>query len=275
VLDYIWAIEGEIMSSEFGRKVQIVIDKMRGKRRRFDPNQIFSVSPRDARKRVRASGELERLFYTHEGRIAHKWHHYLGIYEQHFQPLRDTLGHAPRILELGVSRGGSLQLWRKYFGLDARIVGIDIDAACANQVDPGSFVVIGEQSDPAVLAAAIERLGGGVDIVIDDGSHVGRDQIASFEYLYPRLSVHGLYACEDIQCCYSSEHEGGYRRAGTFVEYAKGLIDRLHAWHLDAELKTNFMEFARATYGIFFYVDLIVIEKRSIKMPFHVQMGKD
>src|SRR3954468_10994492 len=107
-----WAIEGEIMSSEFGRKVQIVIDKMRGKRRRFDPNQIFSVSPRDARRRVRASGELERLFYAHEGRVAHKWHHYLAIYEQHFQSLR-ALDHAPRILELGVSRGGSLQLWRK------------------------------------------------------------------------------------------------------------------------------------------------------------------
>ena len=125
-----------------------------------------------------------------------------------------------------------------------------------------------------VLAAAIEQLEGSVDLVIDDGSHLGRHQIASFEYLYPRLSVYGLYACEDIQCCYSSEFEGGYRRDGTFVEYAKGLIDRLHAWHLDDELKTNFMEFARATYGIFFYLDLIVIEKRPIDMPFHIQMEK-
>jgi hypothetical protein len=261
------------MGSAFGRKVQIVIDKLRGKERRFDPNQIFSVSPRDARRRVRASGELERLFYAHEGRIAHKWHHYLAIYEQHFQSLH-ALDHAPRILELGVSRGGSLQLWRKYFGAQARIVGVDVDATCADRIDAGSFVVIGEQADPAVLAAAVERLGGGVDLVIDDGSHIGRDQIASFEYLYPHLSLHGLYACEDIQYCYSPEHEGGYRREGTFVEYAKGLIDQLHAWHLDGELQKNFMDFARVTCGIYFYANLIVVEKCPLDMPFHVQMGK-
>ncbi len=262
------------MASTFGRKIQIVIDKVRGKPRRFDPNPIFSVSPEDAVKRVQPSGELEKLFYAHDGRSAHKWHHYLAIYDQHFQSLRHRLGRAPRILELGVARGGSLQLWRKYFGYDARIVGVDINTACVNRVDRGSFVVIGDQSDQKVLAAAIEQLGGGVDLVIDDGSHLGRHQIASFEYLYPRLSVHGLYTCEDIQYCYSTEYEGGYRRAGTFIEYAKGLIDQLHAWHLDDELKTNSMDFARATYGIYFYVNLIVIEKRPTNTPFHIKMGK-
>jgi len=160
------------------------------------------------------------------------------------------------------------------FRSEARIVGVDIDTACKNLSDPGSFVVIGDQADPAVLAAALEQLGDGVDLVIDDGSHLGRHQIASFEYLYPRLSDHGLYACEDIQCCYSSEYEGGFRRDGTFVEYAKGLIDRLHAWHLDGELKAKFMDFARVMYRIFFYVDLIVIEKRPIETPFDIQIGK-
>ncbi len=261
------------MSSTIGRKVQIVIDKVRGKKH-HDPYSVFSVSPRNARRRVQPFGELEKIFYAHDGRIAHKWHHYLAIYDQYFQSLRDNLGRAPRVLELGVSGGGSLQLWRKYFGRDACIVGVDIDTACTDRADPGSFVVIGDQADPAVLAAAIAKLGGGLDLVIDDGSHLGRHQIASFEYLYPRLSAYGLYACEDIHCCYSPEHEGGYRRDGTFVEYAKGLADRLHAWHLGGELKENFMDFARATYGIFFYLDLIVIEKRPIDMPFHIRMGK-
>jgi len=262
------------MASTLGRKIQIVIDNLRGKPHRFDPNPIFSLSSADAARRVQPSGQLEKLFYEHDGRSAHKWHHYLAIYDQHFQALRHGLGHPPRILELGVARGGSLQLWRKYFGPDARIVGIDSNSTCANRVDPGSFVVIGDQSDRKILATAIDQLGGGVDLVIDDGSHLGRHQIASFEYLYPRLSAHGLYACEDIQYCYSAEYEGGYQRDGTFVEYAKGLIDQLHAWHVEGELKTNFMDFARATYGIFFYLNLIVIEKRPIDPPFHVKMGR-
>jgi FtsJ-like methyltransferase len=260
------------MASTFGRQIQVVIDKVRGKPRRFDPDP-FAISPEDAAKRVQPSGELEQLFYAHDGRSAHKWHHYLDIYDQHFRLLRHRLDRAPRVLELGVAGGGSLQLWRKYFGPEACIVGVDIDARCKNRADAGSFVVIGDQSDPHILSAAIEQLGGGVDLVIDDGSHFGRHQVASFEYLYPRLSVHGLYTCEDIQCCYSAEFEGGYRRDGTFVEYAKGLIDQLHAWHLDGELKTNFMDFARVTYGIFFYLNLIIIEKRPVNMPFHVKMG--
>jgi len=262
------------MSSAFGRQVQIVVDKIRRKRRSVDTMQAFSMSPRAARRHAMASGELEKLFYTHDGRIAHKWHHYLAIYERHFQWLRGSLQHTPHILELGVSQGGSLQLWRKYFGPDALIVGVDIDPACAGRCDPGSFVVTGSQADPTVLGSAIEQLNGTVDLVIDDGSHFGEHQIASFEYLYPRLSPHGLYVCEDIHCGYNPEFGGGYRRAGTFVEHVKNLIDHLHAWHLDDVSKTKFLEFACTTYGIFFYLDLIVIEKRPVQKPFHVRMGK-
>ncbi len=262
------------MSSALGRKVQIAIDKVRRKRRSIDRMQGFSMSPRTARRHVLASGELEKLFYTHDDRIAHKWHHYLAVYERHFQWLRLSLQRAPHILELGVSQGGSLQLWRNFFGPDALIVGVDIDPACADRCDPGSFVVVGSQDDPRVLSTAIEKLNGIVDLVIDDGSHFNEHQIASFEYLYPRLSPHGLYVCEDIHCCYSSDYGGGYRHAGTFVEHVKGLVDQLHAWHLDDDLKTKFLEFACTTYGIFFYLNLIVIEKRPVQKPFHVRMGK-
>ncbi len=260
------------MAAGFGRRVQIIIDRIRGKKRA--PPDPFGVSAREARKSVAPSGELERLFYGHRGGIAHKWHHYLEIYEHHFQRFRAPRAHPVRILELGVSAGGSLQIWRKYFGPEAKIVGIDIDPACLGRVDPDTPAVIGDQSDPAVLAAALARLGGGVDIVIDDGSHLGRHQIASFEFLYPHLAEDGIYACEDLQYCYSPEWEGGYRKEGTFVEYAKSLIDRLHAWHLEGDLKDKNMDFAQTTFGIFAYLDLIVIEKRRIKPPFHVRIGE-
>lgn len=141
----------------------------------------------------------------------------LEIYERHFERFRAPRAYPVRILELGVSRGGSLQIWRKFFGLEAKIVGVDIDPGCLDRVDADTPVIIGDQSDPAVLASALLQLGGGVDIVIDDGSHLGRHQIATFEFLYPRLSEDGLYACEDLHCCYWSEFEGGYRTEGTFI----------------------------------------------------------
>jgi 23S rRNA U2552 (ribose-2'-O)-methylase RlmE/FtsJ len=260
------------MSSNFGRKVQNVIDRMRGKERQVDPADAWGVSRRDARKIAQPTGALDAIFYEHKGRLAQKWHHYLEIYERHFDRLRQQ--EAPlRILELGVSRGGSLEIWRKYFGPNARIVGIDIDPACAERVDPENTVMIGDQSDPTVLAAAIERLGGGVDLVIDDGSHLGRHQIPTFTYLYPRISERGIYVCEDLHCSYWPTHEGGLRREGTFAEYTKALIDRLQAWYLEGEAQAAAMPFAETTYGIFVYLDLVVIEKRPISRPFHAQMG--
>ena len=260
------------MASKFGRRLQIGIDRIRGIKR-VAPH-TFAMSAIEARKSVTPSGELEQLFYGHNGKIAHKWHHYLEIYDHHFRRLRAPRAHPVRILELGIAGGGSLQIWRKYFGPQARIVGVDIDPACLDRVDPDTPAIIGDQSKPAILDAALAQLGGGVDVVIDDGSHIGRHQIASFEYLYPRISEDGIYACEDLLCSYSSEFEGGYRKKGTFIEYAKTLIDRLHAWHLEGELKTTNMDFAQTTFGIFVYLQLIVIEKRRSKPPFHVRINE-
>src|SRR5262249_46695873 len=120
-------VKGRVMGSALNRRIQAAIDRLRKKHRSFaDPADRWGMSLRAARRIVQPTGELELTFYAHNGRIAQKWHHYLEIYERHFEHLRATAP-AVRILELGVSGGGSLQLWRKYFGPAARIVGIDID----------------------------------------------------------------------------------------------------------------------------------------------------
>lgn len=80
--------------------------------------------PQDARNRA----GFEGIFWSNEGTIVHKWHHYLPIYERYFAPYKSL---KPRFLEIGVSKGGSLSLWREYFGPDAVIFGIDIDPSCA------------------------------------------------------------------------------------------------------------------------------------------------
>ncbi|MCC6887082.1 MAG: class I SAM-dependent methyltransferase [Hyphomicrobiales bacterium] len=264
--------EPALMTTQIGRRIQAAIDRLRRKQRLADPADAWGLSSRKVRRLVQPNGALDAIYYGHAGRVAQKWHHYLAIYEQHFEPLRQRKD-AVRVLELGVSRGGSLEIWRKYFGPTAKILGIDIDPACSERVDPDNIVMIGDQSDPKLLAAAVERLGGEVDLVIDDGSHLGRHQIASFEYLYPRISADGLYVCEDLHCSYWATHEGGLRREGTFAEYVKTLIDQLQGWYLEGQAQEAAMPFARTTYAIHVYLDVVVIEKRSISRPFHVQMG--
>ena len=68
--------------------------------------------------------ELWQNFLAHDGKLIHKWTHYFGAYERHFAGFR---GKSMTFLEIGVSEGGSLQMWQRYFGPYARIVGIDID----------------------------------------------------------------------------------------------------------------------------------------------------
>jgi hypothetical protein len=179
------------------------------------------------------STDVGRIIADHDGRLIHKWIQYLSAYSEQFADHRDGVrttegGRRPlRFLEIGVSHGGSLEVWRRYFGPDALIVGIDIDERCAALDGQAARVRIGSQDDPAFLRDVVEEMGG-IDIVLDDGSHVARHQRASFEVLFPLLETGGIYAVEDLHTAYWAKFGGGRRRRGTFIEFAKQLIDDMH-----------------------------------------------
>jgi hypothetical protein len=78
-----------------------------------------------------------------------------------------------------------MAVWRKYFGPDALIFGIDIDQRCAVFDGHAGAVRIGSQDDPKFLNSIVKEMGG-LDVVIDDGSHKAKHQLASFELLASR-----------------------------------------------------------------------------------------
>lgn len=129
---------------------------------------------------------LHGLFNLHKGRQVDKWVHYLDIYERHFARYQGT---KVRVLEIGIDHGGSLQLWKQYFGSQAEIIGVDINPVCQEYEEDQIKVVIADQCDPALA-----RLGP-FDIVIDDGSHVRSHQSQTFLTLWPRTL--GVYLIED------------------------------------------------------------------------------
>jgi hypothetical protein len=130
---------------------------------------------------------FEWTFRHHVGRRVDKWRHYFEIYDRHFERFR---GKRVRVLEIGVDHGGSLQIWKRYFGLEAQIVGLDLDPRCAEYAEDRIQVHIGNQADVALLKSL-----GKFDIVIDDGSHRLQDQLASFEALWPH--TRSVYLIED------------------------------------------------------------------------------
>lgn len=206
------------------------------------------------------AGPIERAFYRHKGRVVHKWHHYLPLYDRYLAPYRDRA--APvRMLEIGVAEGGSLELWRGYFGPQATIFGVDLNPACAAFDGEHAQVRIGSQADEKFLAGVIREMGG-VDIVLDDGSHVAAHVRASFDALFPLLAEDGLYIVEDTHGAYWANLGGNYFSPKTALGMAKTLIDDIHHWYHPHGAKLS----AAADWvgGIHVHDSIYFIEKRYV-----------
>lgn len=229
----------------------------------------WGISPDQAPALLaRADSDMARQFYSHTGRPIHKWTHYLDRYDQHFARYRGT---PVGMLEIGVFQGGSLQLWRRYFGREARIMGIDIDPECATRVESPNHVRIGSQDDPEFLRACVAELGAPLDIVLDDGSHIGRHQWTSFRTLFPLLEDGGLYVIEDLHTSYWADFEGRVGDPSTGIGLVHSMIDDMHAWYHEADQVTSAKQ---DVVGIHVYDSVVFIEKARRERPEHVLVGE-
>jgi len=196
--------------------------------------------------------------------------HYFEIYDRHFTRFR----HRPvTVLEFGVSQGGSLRMWKHYFGDAAELFGVDINPNCKQFEKSGVRIFIGDQADRGFLRRLANELPE-IDILIDDGGHTMAQQIATFEELFPKVAPHGIYLCEDLHTSYWRRWGGGYRRRGSFIEYSKSWIDALHAWHSRQPRKLQVSEFTRATHSLHYYDSVLVIEKRPMQPPTNERTGR-
>jgi len=195
------------------------------------------------------------IFQSHKGLVTEKFPHHLEIYEWFFDKFR---GKNIGIFEIGIREGGSLQLWRKYFGPEARIYGLDIQDKAALTEKTDSAIFVGDQSNTIFMQDLAQKIKP-VHIVIDDGSHKVNDQRLSFECIFPVLENGGIYIIEDIHTSYREEYGGGYKNYRSFVEYLKTMIDGIHSSEFPGVIPVIFNEI----FAVHFYPSLAVIEKRG------------
>jgi hypothetical protein len=186
-----------------------------------------------------------------------KYIHYFPIYERHF---RKFVNQSVNFWEIGVLWGGSMQMWQRYLGPFAKIIGIDIDPACKNLEENQIKICIGDQSDTAFLQSIIDQYGP-PDIVLDDGSHIQENVCASFDFLYDKISKNGVYMVEDLWTSYWDSYGGGLKREGTFVERCKDMIDSLNYRCIQGDKEGHSYKFASSTYSMCFYDSVAVFEK--------------
>ncbi len=213
--------------------------------------------------------DLEKYFNNNTNRLIHKWQHYFEVYDTHFSRYRDTDVH---VLEFGVSEGGSLQMWKEYFGKRCKIYGVDINPCCKDLEEDRIKIFIGDQEDREFLRSLVKEIPR-IDILIDDGGHRMRQQINTFEEIFPHIEDDGIYLCEDMHTSYfKGWGGGGYKRKGTFVEYSKNFIDYINAWHSQSS-KLNVSEFTRTARSLHYYDSILVIEKDIVEKPFDLKTG--
>jgi len=212
--------------------------------------------------------ELELYFKGNKKNQIHKWSNYFDIYERHLSGFRNK---NIVFLEIGVSQGGGLQMWRHYFGDGAKIYGIDIDPRCRGVEDKNIKVFIGSQADSKFLREVIEKIAP-IDIVIDDGSHNSSHQIISFKELFGALREGGVYLCEDTFTSYWLKYGGGYKRRSTYIEYMKNIVDDLHAYH-SRQKRFKVTEYTKSISSVSFYNGIVVVKKGNQAPPRELKSG--
>lgn len=146
---------------------------------------------------------------------------YFETYDQLFSKYR---GKNITFVEVGIFGGGSLFMWRDYFGPEARIIGIDLNPEVSKWEKDGFEIFVGSQSDPKFWAEFKEQIGD-IDIVLDDGGHCYDQQIITSESLIGNIKDGGMLVVEDTHTSYM---EGFGPRSYSFIEYVKNLIDRVN-----------------------------------------------
>lgn len=236
--------------------------KINGNIEDFAFDKSFDIKT-DIQKKYHFNGDLLDIFIKNKGNAIHKWHHYIPIYDRYFSIFR---GQKVRFLEIGVSEGGSLQMWRKYFGNQAIIYGIDIDPNCEKFNGIDGQVRIGSQDDANFLKTVINEMGG-VDVILDDGSHHMKHILTTLKSLFPKLSNGGIYMIEDLHTAYWKDFGGGYQSKSSFFTFVSDLINDIHHWYHKNSLKHP--SISSNCSGIHIHDSITVLEKSLIYEPAH------
>ncbi len=183
-----------------------------------------------------------------------KWDHYFDIYHRH---LKKFVGREMTIMEIGIYSGGSLGMWRHYFGNGCRVYGMDIEPSCKIYENEFTRIFIGDQADRQFWAE-FRSQNPLVDVLIDDGGHMPEQQRVTLEEMLTHVRPGGVYICEDIH--------GVTNEFGAFVQ---GLAAPLNAFMRapqvtpEEPLIINPTGFQKEIYSIHLYPYMIVIEKNA------------
>jgi len=207
-------------------------------------------------KKINLNSNIFKIFSEVE-KFTTKWESYFNVYEKIFQSYK---GKKITFVEVGVSTGGSLQMWRKYFGENARIIGVELNPEAKKLEAEGFEIFIGNQSDPSFWKRFFEVVGK-IDILLDDGGHKNIQQISTVHNSLPFINNNGLVVVEDTHASYLSEFKNP--SYFSFINYCNKIIESIHRRCTALNKKTNI--YSDKIFSVNFYESITVFNIDSEK----------
>lgn len=203
--------------------------------------------------------EQNRLFdiYKSVKYLSIKHDSYFQVYEELFAKY---VGKEITFIEVGVLNGGSLSMWREYFGPQARIIGVDLNPIAKKWEQEGFEIYIGDQSDPEFWARLFSQVGK-ADIVLDDGGHTNRQQIVTTDQCIPNIRDGGLLVVEDVHTSYFKEF--GNPSRWSFVSFVKHIVDSLNSRFPSVNVVKN--HYGDRVYSVSFYESIVCLHINAEK----------
>ena len=181
---------------------------------------------------------------------------YFSAYDEIF---KKYIGKKIIFVEIGVYHGGSLEMWRNYFGSQARIIGIDINPEAKKLEERGFEIFIGSQSSKKFWNAFYEKVGP-VDIVLDDGGHQNKQQIITAYESIKNINDGGVLVTEDTHTSYLQKF--GNPSKYSYINFAKNKIDKINYRFPLFKDKDNI---ERKIFSITFYESIVALNINSNK----------
>ena len=130
------------------------------------------INPQDLSKESLEINSNLKLFqiYKNLKHVSLKCDTYFQVYEEMFNRY---VGKKITFVEIGVMHGGSLFMWREYFGKNARIIGIDLNTKAKELEKHGFEIYIGSQSDKNFWKSFLTKLVKSISclMMVDMGTH--------------------------------------------------------------------------------------------------------
>jgi hypothetical protein len=194
---------------------------------------------------------ITELFHS-SPRCSLKWNSYFQVYEELLQRFA---GKKVTMVEIGILDGGSLFMWRQFLGPQARIIGIDVNPQCRELEKDGFEVFIGDQSSADFWKGFYAKIGK-IDVLIDDGGHTNRNQLATLFASLDHVRDGGLILVEDVHSSYRPFFGNPSRYS--FINRCKQAIDEINARNPHVDRRRSAL--TAAVYSISFYTSMVAFQ---------------